>query len=318
MLTNFTIVRDYDASPKALAGTISNLETLITSNCDFTLKRKEGTISIYDIVSTSLTTYENMVMSNELDKIRNTLSNKNLTLKRKTKLGRYFVEDSTFPLYRGLYCLRDSYCASRGKIKYVTTQEINIYRNYIQLVYIYEKAGHMYDEQTVRSLYTEFEYNFLLPELLASLCIGIISAEESALLIDLLKRDPILCTDIQHIEQLVDISQGSAVTIYPTMPHLSPINLHSPTVIDVLQHQACMYLTPLYLQVINICSSNNEINVKAVSDFRLIVELERDYNVIDIQLNIYNANETPSSIKIESFNSVEFSTKVKELIISSR
>ena len=300
MTSNLTISREYADTKKGLSDVEVWIRHMLNNKCEFNLKGLITKRNIYDYMCTSLSSYEKEVMNNELNKVQTSLSNKSVSVERTLSVNNYFIVDSTFPLYRGLLCMRETYSASKGIEKRITTQEINLYKNVIQLIYIYDKSGHLYNDSLVRQLYTEFEYEILLPELLAALCLDIITDGEFGMLLELLGKDPIVKIYLDNIKKICLSVYGNPKSDNLNSSYLQFTYSDNEIFKGFLKEVICIMLNPVYKLVIDSCRNITGINIKSVSDFRIIFELSIGYDIVEIELNTYNSKDHKSSIQIKS------------------
>lgn len=303
-----TTTREYDNN------IFANIEELKLGDCQVYLndfrKRNEG--NIYDLVTSSLSEYECRKISNVLQDIDVYSKASSVEIRREIKDKSFYIEDNTYPLYKGFYCLREKYVGSNSVYKYVTMQEINLVKNYIQLVYLYNKEDKPFDEELIKSRFkNEFEYDFILPELLTSLVLGVITERELETLIRLLKLDPVIAKDIGEMEMLVNLNSG--VRMLPVTRHSFEVRIPDPTIEDILRNQVCSYLTPLLHQMVNINRRRTGVNLKTVTDFRMIFELDNEYTHSEIILTSPNEKGYATKIKIISDNLCDRINKLKNL-----
>lgn len=247
---------------------------------------RDAQSSIYEYLDTSSTTYESLALCyicRDKEIQRNMIE-----IPKRYTLSKYFITDSSFPFFRGLYCIRETFIASSGKTKSVTQQELNLYKEVLRAIYFIEGSSSSYDEEKVRKLYSDFEWNILMPELVTSLIIGVLTHKEEEMLIKLLQRDSVAEL---WISKLTDVTNTQyAIEISPMLKDFSPVILMSPTVAGIMREELSMLFSILVCQIIKkLKSSQPNINLRAVADARMIFELEEQYEALKVTITLKDA-----------------------------
>ena len=261
--------------------TLSSVNTLCKAkNCKV---NKRVLKSIYDCLDSSCTAYETMLscdVCRDREVYRSTFE-----VTRSFTKTKYYIIDSAFPLFRGLYCLRDNFSTSDGKIREVTQHELNLYKSVIEFLYYFERKIDSYDEEKVKGLYTEFEWNILLPDLLTSLVLGIISYKEEEMLLEMLNRDVVIASLLDKISELCTLK--SPIHIKPILEDFNPIIVTPPTVSATLREYICMFLALAMGQILKEFKPFlSNLNLRSVSDFRIIFELLNEYSFLEVNLDL--------------------------------
>ena len=273
----------------SVSSTFEAMTRLKADTCKITslaLAEGEDSCSIYKYFETSNTFYEELALYNLCN-----IANPPKTLRglqRDYVVEKYYVIDTLFPLFRGLYCVRKSFSGSTSS-KWVNQHELSLYKETLKLIYFLAGYSSKYSEETVKSKYTPFELNILIPELVTGLVRGLISPKEKEILFELLRRDKYISI---FLEKLADICKyTNAAEITPILPDFSPIIVWNPTVLSLLREYLSMGFATLFIQVFAKAKKmSSEINIRSISDFRMIFELETKYSVLDLTLDISNTS----------------------------
>ena len=158
-------VIDIDYTPVNIKSTLESVETILKATyCHVNNQVHKN--SIYNYLETSNIIYEEFTLCN---KCRDKETNRSaFDIKRQFIKNKYYITDTVFPFFRGLYCLRDSFPGSTY-VKEVKQHEVSIYKEAFKMIYFLSGSVHKYDGGRIRSLFTDFEYHIILPELIAGL-----------------------------------------------------------------------------------------------------------------------------------------------------
>ena len=298
------ISREYNTGIKV------DLDNLKLGECKLKLNnfRNMGTKNIYDVLNSSLSEYESRKINNELQGMDVDSKSNSIGLERDIKRRNSLIEDSTYPLYKGFYCHRGSYTGSRSTVKHVVLHEFNVTRNFIQTVYYYNKSKVPYREDRMNKTFSKIEIDVIIPELLTSLFLDVISEKELNTLIDILSKDEIMRKEILNISKMVRCGYG--IRMVPVTEHCNEYRFTKPSVKDILKTQVELYLTTILHQVLQACRKRIGINIKSVTDFRIIFELDDVYDRAEVELITKNENGDRASITARSYSINE---QIKEL-----
>lgn len=262
--------------------TLESIEAILKASCCH-VNNQVHEQSIYNYLETSNTIYEQLTICNKCKE--KGVNRSTFDIKRQFVKNKYYTVDTVFPLFRGLYCLRESFAGS-SYTKEVRQHEISIYKEALKLIYFFNGNARKYNDEEVKKLYTDFEFNIILPELLAGLVQNLMTTEEESLLLELLRRDENIAT---FIDKLEDTSKRQhPIEITPILPDFSPVIIWNPTIFNLLREYLCMGFSLILTQLIKkIKTISAKINMRSISDFRLIFELETSYEscVFNIRLN---------------------------------
>lgn len=242
--------------------------------------------SIYNYALTSNINFEKFKIC-ELNKGRKT-DNASYEINRTLIRDKYFYVDNAFPFYRGLHCYREKYNGSRSVKKYVNQHEISLYKEFIKLIYYMESAISAYDIENIKTKYSDFELNILLPELLTSVVNDVITIEEENMLYSLMERDKVLSSFLRKLR--ISCSQRDSISIAPLFAGQDPAIMLNATVIDFLREVISMFFSGCLARILKQSKDSHfDINMRSFSDFRLIFELRKEYECLEFNIEFSNS-----------------------------